>query len=110
MSEDARIMKIRKYIEKCYNSPELSCDFLAERSGMSARHLRRLFVKTYGMGVQEYIMNVRIETAKKLLKETVLPIEAVISRVGYNSPRYFRKLFKAQLGCAMSEYRSGGET
>ena len=74
---------------------------------MSSRHLRRLFVKTYGSGVQEYIMNVRIETAKKLLQETVLPIDAVISKVGYNSPRYFRKLFKAQMGCTMSEYRNG---
>jgi len=109
VSEDVRVVKCRKYIDRYYNSSELSCDFLAERSGMSARHLRRLFVKMYGTGVQEYIMNVRIEMAKKLLRETVLPIETIISRVGYNSPRYFRKLFKAQLGCTMSEYRKGAE-
>ena len=105
--EDIRIVKIRKYIDKHYDSSELSCDFLAERCGISARHLRRLFAKTYNIGVQEYIMSIRIETAKKLLRETVLPIEAIISKVGYSSPRYFRKLFKAQLGCTMSEYRNG---
>jgi len=108
-SDDSRIIKAKRYIDEHYDNSELSCDYLAERSGMSARHLRRLFAKTYGMGVQEYIMNVRIEMAKKLLKETVLPIETIISRVGYNSPRYFRKLFKTQLGCTMSEYRNNEE-
>ena len=105
--EDNRIVKTRKYIDRHYDSSELSCDFLAERCGMSARHLRRLFAKTYGIGVQEYIMAVRLEKAKKLLEETALSIEKIISKVGYNSPRYFRKLFKAQLGCTMSEYRAG---
>ncbi len=105
--DNKRIIKVKRYIDEHYDNTELSCDFLAERSDMSSRHLRRLFVKTYGSGVQEYIMNIRIETAKKLLRETILPIDTIISKVGYSSPRYFRKLFKAQLGCTMSEYRIG---
>lgn len=105
--EDNRIVKTRKYIDRHYDSSALSCDFLAERCGMSARHLRRLFSKTYDIGVQEYIMSVRLEKAKKLLEETTFSIETIISKVGYNSPRYFRKLFKAQMGCTMSEYRNG---
>ena len=106
MTEDVRVVKAIGYICEHYCDPGLCCDFLAERSGVSARHLRRLFVKSYGIGVREYIMNVRIEKAKKLLHETVLPIETVISKVGYSSPRYFRKLFKAQTGKTMSEYRA----
>ena len=103
---DSKVAKARKYIEENYGNVNLNSEQISETCGISVRHLRRKFLKTYGMGIKNYIMLVRIEEAKKLLQETSLPIKAVILMVGYDSASYFRKLFKERVGCTMTEYRT----
>lgn len=104
---DSKATEIRQYIDRNYNSPELSRDMLADKFGLSVRHMSRIFVKQYGKGISEYIMSVRIEHAKRLLNKTSIPIDSIITMIGYNSLQYFKQRFKEQTGYTMSEYRNG---
>lgn len=106
---DSKAAEIRQYIDRYYNSPELSRDMLAEEFGLSARHLSRIFAKQYDKGISEYILNVRIEHAKRLLRNTNIPIDRIVTMVGYNSLQYFKQRFKEQTGFTMGKYRSGDE-
>lgn len=107
-SVDSKAAEIRLYIDRNYSNQALSREMLAEQFGLSVRHMSRLFTRQYNKGIQEYIMNVRIEQAKKLLRNSSLPINTIVSTVGYNSLTYFKQLFKEQTGQTMGDYRNGG--
>lgn len=74
-------------------------------SGLPERTLKRRFRQATGATLIEYIQKKRIEEAKRLLEETVLPAEEVSARVGYEEPAFFRKLFKRLTGLTPREYR-----
>jgi len=64
-------------------------DALADRLGVTARHLRRLFVQHLGAAPLEVALTRRVHFAKKLLDETELPVSAVAFAAGFGSLRRF---------------------
>lgn len=107
---DVKALEIRNYIDRNYGSMNLSREMLAEKFGFSVRHMSRIFTKQYNKGVQEYITDVRLEHAKQLLLNSKLSLAEITTMVGYSSQSYFKRLFKEQTGCTMSDYRNGGKT
>lgn len=106
---DVKALEIRNYIDRNYGSMTLSREMLAEKFGLSVRHMSRIFTKQYNKGVQEYIMDVRLEHAKQLLLNSKLSLAEITAMVGYSSQSYFKRLFKEQTGCTMTDYRNGGK-
>lgn len=98
--------QIREYIDDNYSDPNIGRDFLADKFGISGRHLTRLFSVAYGMGVRDYIESVRLEKVKQLLKETQLSVERIAKLTGYNSADYLRRLVKKRTGYSPFEYRT----
>ena len=101
----SRIQSAAEYININYYK-NISIDFLCNMTGYSPAHLRRLFLKTYSVSPQDYIINKRIEIAKELLED--IPektIDEITDLVGISSSSYFCKLFKAKVGCSPTEYR-----
>jgi transcriptional regulator GlxA family with amidase domain len=67
---------------------------LAAVAGMSARNLTRLFRQTTGITINQYVTNLRIETAKGLLKDPQNPLAYIASRCGFKSVRQLQRILK----------------
>ena len=64
-----------------------------------------LFKSNTGMSVKEYIIDLRIKQAKKLLTATDLPVFTVAELCGFSNPNYFPTAFKKHTGKTPTDYR-----
>lgn len=69
------------------------------------RTLKRRFKKAVGCSLIEYLQNLRIEEAKKLLEQGDLPVEEISVAAGYEDVSFFRRLFKRLTGLNPGQYR-----
>lgn len=80
--------------------------FLSKISGYSPAHLRRLFVKNFGIPPMEYILNKKIEMAKEILLDAPeKTIDEIAELVGFCSASYLCKTFKSRVGVSPIEYK-----
>ncbi len=87
-----------------------SVDELALRAGFSARQLRRLMVKAFGVSPVEIMQTERLLFAKKLLQETSLPTAQVALSAGFGSIRRFNALFQSRYALSPTVLRREGGT
>ncbi len=73
---------------------ELNEDQFADRFGVTARHLRRLFVEELGKTPKQLAFETRLNLARKLISETSLPITEIAFASGFKSLRRFNAAFK----------------
>ncbi|MFG1857201.1 GlxA family transcriptional regulator [Actinomadura geliboluensis] len=78
---------------------------LAERSGLSARHLQRRFTAEVGVPPAAYVERIRIEAAQRALVEGDEPVEALARRLGFGTGETLRRAFHRHVGVAPSDYR-----
>ena len=78
---------------------------LAGRLGMGSRHLRRLFARHVGASPVAVAQTRRIQTAKRMIDETDLPMTEVALASGFSSVRRFNETFRAAYGRTPSELR-----
>lgn len=95
----------RAYIDRHYMDPELSLSSVADAVALSPNHLSTLFKSKIGVGFSEYLTEVRIRQAKRLLITTDLLVSEVGERTGYQNMEYFSMLFKKMTGQTPSQYR-----
>ncbi|CAG7617054.1 helix-turn-helix domain-containing protein [Paenibacillus allorhizosphaerae] len=93
-----------RYMEERYNQP-LRLDEVAEIAGMSTFHFARLFKKSTGFTVMEYLIKFRVTQAKKLLSTTQLPISEIAESTGFQDQSYFAKLYKRYEKITPKRYR-----
>ena len=67
--------------------------------------MSRIFKKEAGISISAYLMQKRVEEAKKMLTQSSLPINTVSIYVGYSNFSYFTKMFRENTGCSPLEYR-----
>lgn len=72
---------------------------------ISPSYFSRLFSKTFKTGFNAYIISLRLENAKFLLKNTNRTVVSIACESGYVDCGYFNKLFKKHIGCTPLEYR-----
>jgi AraC family transcriptional regulator len=84
---------------------DFSLDQLASVAGLSKFHFHRLFRSAVGTAPSRYHMNLRLEEAKRLLRETKQSVVAVAVEVGYANPSHFAQLFRRETGLSPSDYR-----
>lgn len=87
-------------------SEHLTLDLLAHQFGISKMQLNRLFHRYCGMSPINYIIYYRIIRAIMLLNRTELSIAEISSRIGYQNPTHFIKLFHKYLGYTPAEFRN----
>ena len=87
-----------------YNE-RLKINELADYIGVNRSYLASNFKKTFGCSPQEFLVNLRMEKAKVLLKKQDLSINAVANVVGYTDQLAFSKAFKKHFGCSPSTYK-----
>ena len=73
--------------------------------GMNREYCTKLFKKSTGYNLKEYIVNEKMKAAKTLLSTTELPITLISSHVGYGNYSNFTRSFKQITGMTPLEYR-----
>ncbi|MFC0546333.1 GlxA family transcriptional regulator [Kutzneria chonburiensis] len=85
---------------------DLGTTALADRAGVSERHLTRLFLDHIGRPPAKYVRETRTEAAARLLTGTPLPLAAIARRCGFGSAETLRQAFVGQYGIPPSRYRN----
>ncbi|MBQ7901922.1 MAG: helix-turn-helix transcriptional regulator [Clostridia bacterium] len=98
------IDKIIKYIEVHYHA-DLTLDLLAAEFAVSKYEISRNFSKVTGMTFLQYLTRIRIENAKRLLKNHKLTITNVGTHTGFRSSSDFARVFRSVTGMTPSQYR-----
>ena len=101
---DSNIKKAIKYMEKHYDR-DISVEDVAQYIHLSNNYFSQLFKNETGQSYIEYLTNMRMDKAKKLLKHKGLKILEVAQKVGYHDSKYFSQVFKKEVGMTPSEYR-----
>jgi AraC-like DNA-binding protein len=101
---EQQIERSIRWLSLQYAQP-VSIEQMAQALGYNRTHLSRMFKRYTGMSPMNYLLKIRMEKAKLLLKEN-LTIEQVASSVGFSDPLYFSKQFKKWCGQSPSEYRN----
>ena len=79
---------------------------LARWTGTNRTTLNAYFTRKTGQSVQTYVRTQRLSMASNLLRDTMLPIEEIVARVGYEDASHFSRAFKQATGLAPSAYRN----
>ena len=84
---------------------KITLEYVAKEVFLSPFYLSRLFKSCTGMKFSEYVVQQRINAAKKQLLTTNESIETISLSVGYSEPNSFRRLFKKKTGVSPSTFR-----
>ena len=93
---------ICNYLEKNYMK-NITLDELSGLTGLSKYYLLRSFTKQKGISPYRYLETIRIDRAKKLLEQGVLPIEAAL-QTGFADQSHFSNFFKKFIGLTLKQY------
>lgn len=99
-----RLRLVMDFISGNYES-DLSLAELARVAGMSTFHFAREFKRATGTTPHQYLIKFRIERAKSLLTESVIPLVEVSSRSGFSHQSHFTRLFRRLTGTTPQTYR-----
>jgi len=79
---------------------------VASEIGFSTYYFGKVFKKTFKSSFTDYLSNVRMTHAKRLLKETNLNMKDITYKIGYMDPNYFTRVFKKSEGITPTDYRN----
>jgi len=86
----------------------LSLKEIAKESNQSVSNLCRTFKEGTGVTVLEYLQNLRITMAKRLIEKTNYSIATVAKLIGMEDESYFSRIFKREVGTSPNRYRKSG--
>lgn len=99
-----KISEVITFINRNYDK-DIGLDYVAEAFDLSKAHLSRAFKKVTGFTFIEYLNNLRIHEAQKLLADNSLNIAEIAEKVGYQSSIHFGRVFKLITGSTPRDYR-----
>ncbi len=97
---------IKTYIDQNYWKPDISVDFLADYVGLTPGYLGKLFKAQYQQSVNDYLKDVRLDLAKRMLLESTESVQAISEKVGIHNTTYFFTLFRKKYGMSPVQYRN----
>jgi len=97
---------VKKYVQEYIGSSELNRTFLARQIHLNPDYLSYLFHKQTGQALSIYILNERVEMAKKLLITSKKSLQEIVELTGFSNSSYFHKQFKKLTGMTPHQYRS----
>jgi len=103
--EKKKIEEAVKYINQHY-SGDLNMAIVSNRIQMNYSMFSFVFKQYTGKNFVNYLRDLRMEEAKKMLRDTDLKVTEISDRVGYGNPKHFMKTFKNLYGVSPSEFRN----
>lgn len=103
-SDNKPIRDAKKYIEN-HIAEKITLEDISEIVQLNPVYFSVLFKKETGNNFSAYLVTVRMEVAKTLLRTTNLTIEAIADKVGYKDTKHFSQLFAKIVGVKPAQYR-----
>ena len=103
-SDSRRVLKVKNYIAKNYMD-EIRLNTLADIAGMSPSAFSRFFKLHTGRNLSEYIIEMRLGYASRMLVDTAKSVAEISFQSGFNTLSNFNRIFKKKKGCSPSEFR-----
>jgi two-component system response regulator YesN len=100
------VEKAVQYTKEHFSDPDISIQRLCAHLHISTGYFSGVFKKEVKMTFVQFLLHLRMETAKELLRTSELKAFEIAERVGYADPNYFSFSFKKQVGISPKEYRS----
>ncbi|WP_020532654.1 helix-turn-helix domain-containing protein [Flexithrix dorotheae] len=99
------LIKLKDSVLDNLNNEQFGVENLADQVGMSRSHLHRKLKMLKGQSVSQFIREIRLEEAMKLLKEDVGTASEIAYRVGFGSTSYFNSCFNSHYGFPPGEVK-----
>lgn len=94
----------KAYIDENYLQ-NLSLDEIAAECHVNKYHLSHIFAKAHEISIGQYISELRLKEAQRLLRTTNLPVNEISGMAGFHDAGYFCRTFKKAFSCTPSAYR-----
>lgn len=98
----------KDYILKHYNEESISLNMVAAQVNVTPNHFSSVFRQKEGLTFVEYLIKIRLDKAKEMLRCTGLNTTEIGKSLGYRDGQYFCYQFKKSFGCTPGEYRMRG--
>lgn len=99
-----RLRQITEWMSR-HLADEFNLDQLAAQAGLSKFYFNRLFKNATGLSPSHFHISLRMEEAKRLLRETDKNVLDIAMDVGYANPSHFARLFRRHTGLTPGDYR-----
>ncbi len=103
-NNDVLMERIMKTVNQHLQDADFNVDKLAEEVGLSRTQLHRKMKEITGISTGEFIRNLRLQQAERLIREGKVNIAQVAYSVGFNNQTYFSTVFKRYYGMTPTEY------
>lgn len=103
-NNDALMERVMNYMNEHLADPDLNVEKLTADVGISRAQLHRKLKEIAGVSAGEFIRNLRLEQAARLIEEGQINITQVAYSVGFNNQTHFSTVFKKHYGMSPSEY------
>ncbi len=103
-SKKDNINKVIDFLKSAYNY-DFSLQQLSSIANLSPYHFLRIFKAETGKTPYNYLMDIKIENCKELLKGDQYSITEIALACGFNSPSHFSSVFKKRVGVTPSAYK-----
>ncbi|MBZ4646171.1 MAG: two component transcriptional regulator, AraC family [Clostridia bacterium] len=98
--------KAKEYAQSHYHESDITINKVCKCLHISPAYFSSIFKKETKMTFMNYLLQIRMEAAKELLRTTNMKTFEIAERVGYSEPNYFSYCFKKYLGISPTEYRN----
>lgn len=99
------ITEIRAYIQENFADPDLSLKHLSDRFEISGKYASHLFKLEYDMKFVDFLVQLRMQQAERLLADTEETVQNIALQVGYANSITFGRVFKRMTGVTPGEFR-----
>lgn len=101
---DAVVRGCEQWLREHFREPGAVARVVAH-ARIPERTLKRRFKQATGVAIMDYVQNLRLENAKRLLESSDDPVDEIAFAIGYEDASFFRRLFRRRVGVSPGRYR-----
>lgn len=101
--------EIKFYLDMKY-SEKIKLQDVAKKFGIHPNYMTRIFHEKYGISPKQYLIDVKLKKASRLLTTTELSVSVIASSLGFDDQLAFSKVFKKEFSVSPSEFRKQRQT
>lgn len=103
--DSRRVQKVKDYIDKNFRE-EIRLQTLADIANMTPTAFSRFFKLRTSRNISDYIIDVRLGHATRLLADSTMAVVEICYHCGFNNISNFNRVFRKRKGCTPTEFRS----